>query len=159
VPAFLSAVLRERLSEGIRAGIVAAAATIGVLIGFGIVRGAPLLPLNSIAHTAFGTRAYLMQGFDLVLTSVAVIFHVVSVVLWAIIFALVAARLRGAGLLVGSLVFALVAYVVDQRLISERLKPGFEKALSTPEIAVVYLVLALSLALGLHWARVAKHHA
>ena len=151
--------LRERLSEGIRAGLVAAAATIGVLIGFGIVRGAPLLPLNSIAHTAFGTRAYLMQGFDPVLTSVAVIFHLVSVLLWAILFAIVAARLRGAALLVGSLVLAIIAYVVDQRLVSERLKPGFEKALTTPELTVVYLVLALSLALGLHWARVAERHA
>ena len=151
--------LRERLSEGIRAGLVAAAATIGVLIGFGIVRGAPLLPLNSIAHTAFGTRAYLMQGFDPVLTSVAVTVHLLSIVLWGIIFALVAARLRGAALLVGSLVLALLAYVVDQRLVSERLKPGFEKALSAPELIVVYFVLALSLAVGLHLARVAEHHA
>jgi hypothetical protein len=152
-------VLRERLSEGIRTGVVAAAATIGVLIGFGIVRGAPLLPLNSIAHTAFGTRAYLIQGFDPVLTSVAVIFHVLSVVLWAIVFALVAARLRGLALLVASLVLALVAYVVDQHLVTERLRPGFEEALSTPELTLVYLVLALSLALGLYWARVARHHA
>ena len=151
--------LRERLSEGIRTGVVAAAATIGVLIGFGIARGAPLRPLNSIAHAAFGTRAYLMEGFDPVLTSVAVTVHLLSIVLWGIIFALVAARLRGAALLLGSLVLAVVAYIVDQLLISERLKPGFETALSTPEITVVYLVLALSLALGLHAARLAKDRA
>jgi hypothetical protein len=152
-------VLRERLSEGTRAGLVAAAATIGVLIGFGIARGAPLLPLNSVAHTAFGTRAYLMQGFDLALTLVAVTFHLISVALWGVIFALVAARLRGTALLLGSLLLALVAYFVDQHLAPERLKPGFERVLSTPELTVVYLVLALSLALGLHLARVTADRA
>jgi hypothetical protein len=79
--------------------------------------------------------------------------------LWGVIFALAVARLRGAALLVGALLLALVAYLVDQRLAPERLEPGFEQVLSTPELIIVYLVLALSLALGLHLARLSRDRA
>lgn len=159
MPAFLSAVLRERLGQGIRAGVVAAASTTGVLIGFGIARGTPLLPLNSVAHMAFGTRAYLTEGFDVAVTSVALLLHFLSIALWGVIFALVAARLRGTTLIAASLLFGLAASLIDYFVAPERLRPGFERALSTPELAVVYVVLALSMPLGLHLGRVADAHA
>src|SRR4029078_7844555 len=49
---FLSAVLRERVTVGLQVGLIAAAATTGVLLGLGRAHGATFRPLNAVAHVA-----------------------------------------------------------------------------------------------------------
>ena len=127
---------------------MAAAATLGVLIGFGSVRGAALRPLNGIAHTVFGTRAYLMHGFDPAVTLAALVIHVASVVAWGVIFALLAGRLRGARLIAAALLYAAAVALVDRLLVPPTLVPGFNQALTHGEIATIYVILAVSLAAG-----------
>ncbi|HEX6533549.1 MAG TPA: hypothetical protein VF041_03075 [Gemmatimonadaceae bacterium] len=140
------------MRQGVRAGIIAAAATLGTLLGFGRVRGAALQPLNAIAHMTFGTRAYLMDGFDPAITLLALLVHIASVLLWAVIFALLAGRLRGWRLVVSALLFGGIAWVTDHALVPDALSPGFEQVLGPVEVGVVYVVLALSLAAGIRLA-------
>jgi hypothetical protein len=141
------------MRQGARAGVIAAAATLGALVGFGQARGAPLKPLNTIAHMVFGTRAYYMTGFDWGVTPVALALHVAALVALAVIFALLAGRLRGARLLLTALVYSGLVFLVNRYVAPPRMMPGIETSLSSPELGVIYLVLALSLALGVRMER------
>jgi hypothetical protein len=150
--AILFAVLRDRVRQGARAGIVAAAATLGALVGFGQARGAPLKPLNAIAYAVFGTRAYFMTGFDWGVTLAALALHVVALVSLAVLFALVAGHLRGARLLLAALLFSGLVYLFDRIVGPTHTISGVDATLSGPEIGAMYMVLALSLALGVRLA-------
>ena len=143
--------LRERLRQGIGAGLIAAAATAGVLVGFGLARREPLRALNAVAHMVVGTRAYYVSGFHAIVTPLAIAVHVASVVLWGILFAALAGRLRGARLTVAAAGLAALAFLIDYRVVPDRLRPGFESALSAHELAALYAVLAAALALGVRW--------
>jgi hypothetical protein len=136
------------MRQGLWAGLIAAAATLGELIGFGRARGALLQPLNSIAHLLFGTRAYVMRGFDPAVTLVALAVHVIALIIWATIFTTFAGRLRGAKLLAAALIYAGAVFVIDHVIAPASLSPGFVRALSAPEISAIYVVFALALALG-----------
>lgn len=131
-----------------QAGIVAWAATLGVLVGFGRSRGAALQPLNSIAHPFFGTRALVMQGFDWAVTPLALLLHLVAIVVLGVIFAIVAARLRGLRLFGAALAYAFVIWLVNRLIFPTMLSAGLAQLLSSWEMAVYYLVMAVALALG-----------
>jgi hypothetical protein len=146
-------VLTDRLRAGIRAGVIAAAATAGVLVGFGLARGAALAPLNAVAHMALGSRAHLFDDFDPVVTLTGVMLHTLSIVLWGVLFAFVVWRLPTMWVWIGAALMGTIAYIVDYHLLHESLRPGFERVLSTVEVASVYVVLAAALALGLTLAR------
>lgn len=120
-----------------------------MLVGFGQARGAPLKPLNAIAHPVFGTRAYFMTGFDWGVTLAALALHLVTLVALAVIFALLAGRLRGVRLVVTALVYSGFIFLVDRFMAPARITPGIEMTLSGPELAATYVVLGLSLALGI----------
>ncbi len=127
---------------------MAAAATAGALIALGYAHGAALRPLNSVAHIVTGSRAYYMERFGGI-TVVALLVHVVSVIVWGIVFAALTRKIRGAVLYALAIAFAAATWVVDYRIVPDRLKPGFESGLSGAEIGLVYLVLGLSLAWAL----------
>ena len=131
-----------------QAGIVAWAATLGVLVGFGRARGAALQPLNSIAHPFFGTRALLMQGFDWAITPAALLLHLALFVVSGVIFALIATRLRGFRLVGAAVAYALVIWLVNRVMLPTMFSSGLAQVLSRWEIGVFYFVMALALALG-----------
>lgn len=145
--------IRHRVGQGVYAGVVAAAATAGTLIGFGGARGEAWRPLNAVGHLVLGYRARVMDRFDLLVTPVGVALHVLSVVVWGVVFALVAARLRGWRLVLAAVGLGAAAFLIDTRLLPDRLDPGFPDVLSRPEVIAVYAVLAASLAVGLRLAR------
>ena len=152
-PGLFSVVLRERVRQGAWAGCIAAAATAGALIGFGRARGSPAAPLNAVAHILIGSRAQVIDGFDLAVTLMALGLHVLSILIWGVLFALFAARLRGTRLLTAAALFTAAVFVADYYLVLPHLRPGFEAVLSRGEVAAVYVLLALSLAVGLNFAR------
>lgn len=145
--------LVDRIRIGVRAGVIAAAATAGVLVGFGLARGAPAQPINAVAHIALGSRAFLFDDFNLLVTLTGVTLHALSVIVWGVLFALVAARLSPHLLWLGAVLMAAVAYVADYHLLGERLRPGFERVLSAAEVVSLYVVLGAALALGVLLAR------
>ncbi|HET7553879.1 MAG TPA: hypothetical protein VFK04_21485 [Gemmatimonadaceae bacterium] len=141
----------ERVRRGVQAGIVAWAATLGVLVGFGRSRGAALQPLNSIAHPFFGTRALLMQGFDWAITPAALLLHLAVFVALGVIFALIAARLRGLRLVGAAVAYALLIWLVNRLMLPMVFSSGLVQLLSPWEMGVFYLVMALALALGIRF--------
>ena len=150
--------LRERVREGVRSGFVAAAATAGVLLGFGIARGAAMRPINSVAHILIGSRAYYMAGFDWVVTPLAALLHVALTCVGATLFAMLAVRTDGAKLYALAAAYAVALWSVIEFVLSPRLRPGFESGLSNAEILIVYLVMTLVLARVLAHERGATFH-
>ena len=140
--------MRHRVREGIRAGIVAAAATAGALVALGRSHGAALRPLNSVAHMLVGSRAYYMEGASWI-TAVGIAVHLLSVTAWGVILSFATTRIRGWTLYAAAVLFASATWTIDYHIVPDRLRPGFESGLSGAEIAIVYIVLGLSLAWGL----------
>lgn len=140
--------LRDRLLLGVWIGLVAAAATAGALIGFGWARGAPLQPLNTVAHVLLGSRALYARGVHPLATPAGMLVHAVSLVAWGVLFSLASARTRGAGAWVMALVFATMVAVIDFVVLPERLSPGFQTMLSTGEVIAVYGVMAAAMAVA-----------
>ena len=144
----LPPMLRDRLLLGVWIGLVAAAATAGALVGFGWARGAPLQPLNTVAHVLVGSRAFYVRGLDPLVTPAGMLVHVVSLVAWGMLFSLASGRARVAGAWVIAVLFATVVAVIDFGVLPERLSPGFEAMLSTGEVIVVYGVMAVAVAVA-----------
>jgi len=137
--------LRDRLLRGVWIGLVAAAATAGALVGFGWVRGAPLQPLNTIAHVLLGSRAFYVREAHPLVTPVGIGVHVLSLILWGVLFSVAAGRRRGAWLWVGAVLFAVAVAAIDFLLLPARLSPGFETVLARGEIIVVYALMAATM--------------
>lgn len=140
--------LRDRLLRGVWIGLVAAAATAGALVGFGWVRGAPLRPLNTIAHVLLGSRAFYVGEAHPLVTPVGIGVHVLSLILWGALFSVAAGRRRGAWLWVGAVLFAVAVAAIDFLLLPARLSPGFETVLTRGEIIVVYALMAATMGMA-----------
>ncbi|MGH7624326.1 MAG: hypothetical protein ACREOJ_03300 [Gemmatimonadaceae bacterium] len=140
--------LRERVYQGVWAGLVAAAALAGVLMGFGRAHGAIFQPLNSIAHVAYGTRALLLDEFRAAITLTGVLILIVAMVIWGIVLAIPAGRLRGIPLFGAALVVAAVSFLCNHFILPSRVAPGLDQLLTHGEMVALYLVMAIALAIG-----------
>lgn len=149
---FLTRVLRERLRRGLVAGVIAAAATAGALLGLGRGHGATFTLLNDAAHVLIGERARLVESAHSVVTTLAMLVHVAVVLVWSVLFALLAGSLRGWRLALAAVLYAAAVLAVDQWILPASLRPGFETAMSIPELVLLYAILAISLAFGLREA-------
>ena len=138
--------LRDRLLLGVWIGLVAAAATAGALVGFGWVRGTPMHPLNTLAHIVVGSRAFHVRTVDAVVTTMGMTVHVLSIVVWGLLFSLALARARGIRLWATALVFAAIVAVFDFVVVPDRLSPGFDAMLTRGELVVLYAVMAVAMA-------------
>lgn len=138
--------LRERVREGVRSGFVAAAATAGILLGFGFARQAAMRPINSVAHILIGSRAYYMVGADWLVTPLALLVHFVVICAAGTLLAALTAHVRGAAMYVIATAYAVGLWMLVELALPERVRPGFESGLSNTEILVIYVVMALVLA-------------
>ncbi|HET7585596.1 MAG TPA: hypothetical protein VFK13_11850 [Gemmatimonadaceae bacterium] len=128
---------------------MAAAATGGVLLEFGRESGALFRPFNAIAHLLLGPGTLITYQFDPVATPLGVALHVITVVVWGVIFSFVARSARGLSLVGIAVLFTGAVALFDLLLLPRRLHPGFDEVLSGPQLAFLYLVLALALAVAL----------
>lgn len=131
------------------AGTIAAAATVGVLLGLGRARGAAFDLLNDTAHLVLGERARLVSSAHLTVTTIAMLVHIASLLAWGVLFTLFAASLRGWRLAIAAVVFAGTILAIDILLLPAALRPGFETAMTSGELVLLYAVMAAALALGL----------
>ena len=145
--------LRDRVTVGLQVGLIAAAATTGVLLGLGRAHGATFRPLNAVAHVAIGSRALFFDRLYPSVTLLGLALLVAALVVWGVIFAVVAGAVRGIRLLIVATGFTLFVYLVNAGLLPPRFRPGFELTLSAAELAAVYFVLALSFAAALALTR------
>ncbi|HJR64424.1 MAG TPA: hypothetical protein VJ803_12035 [Gemmatimonadaceae bacterium] len=128
--------------------MLAASATAGTLVGFGIIRGAPVYLLNTMAHALLGARALATRAFDLPVTVTGLALHVVTLILYGVIFITLCGRLRGWRLVLAAVAFAAVVALFDLVLLPPVLRPGFETVLGTGELVAIFVELATALVLG-----------
>jgi hypothetical protein len=138
--------LRDRLLLGVWIGLVAAAATAGALVGFGWARGAPLQPLNTVAHILVGNRAFQVLSAHPVVTPAGILVHMSSLVGWGMVFSVALARARGAHVWPLAFLFAAVVALIDFVVLPTRLSPGFETVLTSGEVGVVFGIMAVAMA-------------
>ncbi len=140
------------LSQGILTGALAAAATAGALLGFGLQQGTPARPFNAIASFLLGDRAHGIWGFHLVVTVVGVIVLVAVTLGWGVLFARLAGGMRGLRLAGTALVVAAAALIVNV-LIATRLRGAYVSDVLAPaQVVALHLVLGVALAAGMRLA-------
>ena len=138
------------LQRGIAAGLVAAAAIIGLLIGIGRRAGTAFRPLNATAYAVIGTRADGVWGFGHV-----TIIGVLVVLALSAVAGILAARLSPSPRTLRELVVAagvaLFGYFVHVH-VAARIDGGLSALLSLGELRALYTTLASALVLGMRLA-------
>lgn len=140
------------IRRGLVTAGIAAAATAGTLCGFGVRMGTPARPFNAVAILLLGDRAVGIWGFDGTVTMTGVLLHLLVVTGWSILFAALAGSLRGLRLLGAAVLVAAAAFGVDVLLFSRVLGAGIGDVLAPGQRVALYLVLAISLVVGMRLA-------
>ena len=143
---------QSSLTTGILAGTVAASATAGTLLGFGIQQGTPARPFNAVAGAVLGDRASGIWGFHSAVTVTGLVVHVVVTLGWGLLFARLARGMRGLRLAAAALVTAAAALAVDAFLAGRVFGVDVSDALAPAQVVALHLVLGVSLAVGMRLA-------
>jgi hypothetical protein len=136
---------------GLRAGTIAAAATGGVVAGFGVRDGSMAEPFAALGRLLLGIAATEGAGRQLAATAAGLFVHAAVATAWGALFALVAARLRGWRLVLAAGSFSAAAAIASTAL-PELLRLGYGARALPPQLALLYTVLALSLVAGMRLA-------
>lgn len=117
-----------------------------------VENGKPFEPLNAVSHITFGDEALAQEDFSLKYTVTGLLLNNSANTTWAALHEMLFGTYQDEGnvpvsLAGGALVSAL-AYVTDFYVVPKRLTPGFEHKLSSRSLLLIYVVLALALALG-----------
>lgn len=152
----LTRVFRDRLRAGVFTGLIAAAATAGVLVAFGMGQRHPFLAFNIAAHVVFRGQAFLVPGLHPLITPVGILVHLVAVVLWSTLFATVVGHRRTLIVTAAASVLAVGLFALNTRVLPPSLRPGYETILSNGQLLFLYLTLAVSLVVGTRLAKSAS---
>ena len=118
-------------------------------------------PINAIAHIYDGGPPPSRDGLRSRNTMVGMAMHTVASVWWALVFEAffgAAARRHGAAALAGGAGTTALACLVDYRVVSSRLRPGYERHLSRSQMFFVYSALAAGFVLSARLQRRLHHH-
>jgi len=141
------------LRAGMRSGVVAAAATAGAIVGFARQESDGVLaPFATSGRMLLGVAAGDERLAQLAALSAGVALHVALVVAWAMLFALLAGALRGVRLLLAAALFAFAVYGASRVALPALLRLGHGVRAFPPQVAVLYGVLAIGLAIGMRLA-------
>jgi hypothetical protein len=140
------------LTHGVLTGALAAAATAGALLGFGLQQGTPARPFNAIAGLLLGDRAGGIWGFHPVVTVTGLLVHVALTLGWGLLFARLARGMRGLRLVAAALVAAIAALALDALLAGRILGVDVSGALAPAQVVALHLVLGVALAVGMRLA-------
>ena len=109
-------------------------------------------PTNAISHWIWGERAAHHDGPSVKYTLLGYLIHHASATFWAVLFERACAGLLDRRDTATTVQLATAASAVacftDYQLTPKRLRPGYEKRLSKPSLAVVYGAFGLGLAAG-----------
>ncbi len=137
--------------RGLVAGLVAAAATLGLLIGIGRRGGTAWRPLNSAAHLVLGSTADGLWAFHGDVTPVGGLVVLTLSVVAGIAVARLAGSLRSKHVIAAALGVSLLAYLFHVH-VAARSPGGLSDLLSNGELRALYLTCALALATGLRFS-------
>ena len=139
------------LVRGAAAGLVAAAAVTGLLVGVGRRAGTALRPLNATAHTLLGTRADGVWGFDPIVTVVGVLVVLAVSALAGMIVARLSPSFRTFRVVLAAAGVAFVGYLLHLH-VAARVDGGLSALLSVGELRALYVTAASALVLGMRFA-------
>jgi hypothetical protein len=148
--------LGERVRGGLSAGVIAAAATGGVIAGFGVREGSAGEPFAALGRLLLGIATSEPSGRQLVGLIAGIVLHSATALAWGLLFAALFARLRGLRLMAAAALFAAVAYAVSTKL-PGLLRLGHGARAFPPQLVLLYTVLAISLVAGIRLARIGGH--
>ena len=148
---------RSDLRAALFSGAVGSIATTATLSVCGALeRGDPVSPSNGPSQWVWGRRAAFARGASLRHTVVGYVIHHATAVMWATVFE----RLRrkrpdATGTIVAAAATSALAYVVDYKVVPQRLQPGFDAQVSRPALGAFYVTFAAALAIAawMHRAR------
>ena len=146
----LCAVRRPRDVAGITAGVIAASATAGSLLGFGIHVGAPARLFNAVAGIVLGQGVQGESAFSAGPTLIGVLLHVTGMIVLGVLYAVLVWRWRGYTLAWSGVMaaVALAVFLVLARLFGV----GPAAVLPIGKLIVLGVVLALALPIGMRLA-------
>jgi len=142
------------LQRGIAAGLVAAAAILGLLIGIGRRSGTAFRPLNATAYTVIGTRADGVWGFVWSVGHVTILGVLVVLALSVVAGSLVAwlsPSQRTLREILAAAAVAVVGYFLHVHVVA-RIDGGLSALLSIGELRALYITLASALVVGMRLA-------
>jgi hypothetical protein len=143
---------KQAFREGLVSGSLASIFSAAYLAWAGQRRGIPAAPVNAVSHWFFGDRSLRQDEPTLKYTLTGYLTHHGAAIFWAVLHAKAwGARERAKQpipAVAGAITAAGVACFVDYQLTPKRLTPGFEHRLARPEMANVYAMFALGIAVG-----------
>ena len=145
----------SRISVGIKVGIVAAAATIGAVIGLGLRHGLALRPFASTGRALFeklGIAGTPSTSALVGLTAVAC-----AIIVLGVCFTVVAAPLRGLRLLGAAIVFGALAWGLSGFVIPSILAWSTGAVLGSAQRLFICSMLTIALMVGMRLARSSVH--
>lgn len=138
-----------RTAHGIATGLIAAAATGGALVGFGLRFGTPARPFNALAGYILGPATLAIWQFSFV-TIVGIAVHVIADTLVGVAFVALVARV-GRTEIGWALLLAATAFGISWAS-AGALGVGLGTLLSIRDRIVLGVVLAAALPLGMRFA-------
>jgi hypothetical protein len=139
------------------AGIATAATTLAAAFLGQREAGSPAAPLNATSHILWGDKAAEQDGFSAEYTLAGAVLNAGAMFGWAALQELIVGRWARQGTparaVAAGAATSAIAYATDYHVVPKRLTPGFEKRLSSESLAIVYFVLAATMAFGVRKGR------
>jgi hypothetical protein len=141
------------LRDSVYVGALSSAASAVTAAACGqIENGNAVAPVNAISHIAWGDKAFDQSTLSPRFTLTGLALNDSAHFGWAVLFELLFGDAAEKGnvpvALLGGATVSGIAYLTDYHLVPPRLMPGFEKHLSGRSLLIIYVVLALTLAIG-----------
>ena len=144
--------LSSRIATGVRVGLIAAAATSGVLIGLGARHEAATIPFLLTGRSVWASFAGALSSPATAIV-LGLLIHTAWMIAWGVGFSVVALSLQGPPLLLAAAIFSLVAGILSRTVMPRALGAASLAGLSWPQLAFLLALMALSLAAGMRVAR------
>ena len=142
----------SRAGAGIRVGAVAAAATVGAVIGLGLRHGLALRPFTSAGVALFERLGIpVMRSAVATVTGIALV--TCAIILLGVCFTFVAAPLRGLRLLLSALMFAAIGWGASLYVVRSILVLSDAIVLGSAQRVFIFAMLAMALVAGMRLAR------
>ena len=143
----------EWMRAGLRTAAVATAATAGVLVYFGIASGAGALgAFTQVGRLVAGIARDDGAAAHGAATVVGLIVHALVVTTWSLAYARVVTGWGAVGRWVAAVAVSGLAWAAGQLVLPSMLRLGHGVRAFTPQVLLLHVVLALSLAVGMRLA-------
>jgi hypothetical protein len=138
------------VGAGITAGVLAASATAGALLGYGLRLGAPARPFNAIGAMLLGSGAQAAHGFSPGTTLLGIALHIGAMLGLGVVYASLTGGARR-HVVVWAVILAAGALVLTY-FVGRLFGVGLATILSPANVVILGVILAIALPIGMRFA-------